>query len=209
MFICIRDHGNAETVVGNVEAGEAGTVYGNGAFFDHQMGKFGWKLKTVFPAAGQFFAFCAKGRGVYMALYNMAIEAAIHYHTSFQVDFGTRLPAAEFGFFQGFFNGGYLVAVECQGFYRKANAVMAHTLVYFQLSRNGRFYPETEVGAVWGDGHYFARIFNDSCKHGCKVISKIEKWMLVSGYQKPVTRNLQPIFGIFKSNPIFAVLKNT
>lgn len=45
--------------------------------------------------------------------------------------------------------------------------------------------------------------------------------LLVAGYQKTVTGNLKPatsnlkpetcnqIFGIFKSNPIFAVLKNT
>jgi hypothetical protein len=70
-----------------------------------------------------------------MALYNVTIEPAIHLQASFYVHYIVCLPGAQVGFVKRFRNSGYSMRVVLYLFHGEANAVVAHTLVYFQFLR--------------------------------------------------------------------------
>lgn len=106
MFEGIRDDGDVEFCLFDVENGEAGAVEANGAFFNNEVAEFFGEFEAEFPAAVPFAAFETGGGGVDMPLNDVAVEAAVHDHTSFEVDKVARQPAVEGGFSEGLFDGG-------------------------------------------------------------------------------------------------------
>jgi small subunit ribosomal protein S21 len=133
----------------------------------------------------------------------MAIEAAVHYHAPFDVDFSSGCPAPHIGLLKGFRNGRGFVAAGGQFFDGKAYAVVANALVHLQLVRQGRSDPETAVGAGIGGRYHLAGAFNDSRKHRPQDIQNSGRERGFRSAQKQV-----PIFfGGMLPFIIFAILK--
>lgn len=107
--------------------------------------------------------------GIYMALYKVAIEAGGGEEAALQIYGGAHLPLAKGGFVEGFLHGGYLVAAAFDGFHGKANPVMRHALVHFQISGKGAFNPKSTVGALGSNPCYLAQHLDDSGKHAAKI----------------------------------------
>jgi len=130
MFESVGDDGDVKFGFFDVKDGEADAVEADGTFFDDQVSELFGEFETVFPTAVLIGAFEAGGGGVDVPLDDMAIEAAIHDHTSFEVDEVSGLPGAEIGFFEGFFDGGDAVKRAVRFFYGEADAVVGKALVY-------------------------------------------------------------------------------
>jgi len=71
------------------------------------------EFEAELPAAVQCCAVDTGGGSVYVALDDVAVEAAVQDHASFEVDEVAGLPGVEVGFSEGFFDGGN--AVGCFG----------------------------------------------------------------------------------------------
>ena len=95
MFEGIRDDSNVEFGSFDVEDGEADAIEANGSFFDDEVAEFLREFEAVFPTAIHVFPFEAGGGGIDMALDDVAVEATVHHHTSFEVDEVAWLPAAK------------------------------------------------------------------------------------------------------------------
>src|SRR4051812_31027275 len=102
MFKCIRYNSYREFIFSDVENGQADTVQADGPFFNDQGAERSGEPEPELPAAIQFFTTNAGACSVYMALNDMAIEAAVHDHTAFQVYQVACLPVTEIAFLQGF-----------------------------------------------------------------------------------------------------------
>jgi hypothetical protein len=113
VFEGIGDDGDVEFCLFDVEDGEACAVEADGAFFNEEVAEFFREFEAVFPAAFPFAAFETSGGGVDMSLDDVAVEAAVQDHASFEVDEVAGLPGVEVGFSEGFFDGGN--AVGCFG----------------------------------------------------------------------------------------------
>jgi len=137
MFEGIGDDGDGEMFFLYFEDGEADAVQADGAFFDDERAKLCGEVKPEFPATPFFFSIQADGRGIDMALDDMAVEATVHDQASFQVDEVAGLPVAEIGLFEGFVNGGDLVKTILHGLDGQADAIMRDALVRFQLGGKG------------------------------------------------------------------------
>jgi hypothetical protein len=129
VFERIGDDGDIEFGLFYIEDGKAGTVEADGAFFDHEMAEFLWKFEAEFPAAVEVFSVEAGGGRVDMSLDDMAVEPAVHDHTSFEVDEVAGLPIAEAAFFEGFFDGRHAVEIVFLFFHGEADAVMGDALI--------------------------------------------------------------------------------
>jgi hypothetical protein len=93
--------------------------------------EFFWEFEAIFPAAVLVCAFEAGGGGVDMSLDDMAVEPAVHDHTSFEVDEVAGLPGAQIGLYEGFFDGCDAVEVVFYFFHGKAYAAMGEALIDF------------------------------------------------------------------------------
>jgi len=129
VFECVRDDGDVEFCLFDVEYGEADAVEANGAFFNDQMAEFFGEFEAELPATVLIVAFEAGGGGVDMSLDDVAVEAAVHDHASFEVNEVAGLPGAEVGLFEGFFDGGDAVEVAVDFFDGEADAVVGKGLV--------------------------------------------------------------------------------
>ena len=105
MFEGVRDDGEVEFRLFYIEDGEADAVEADGAFFDDEVAEFFWEFEAVFPASVSVGAFEAGGGGVDMSLDDVAVEAAVHDHATFEVDEVAGSPGAQVGFFEGLFDG--------------------------------------------------------------------------------------------------------
>lgn len=152
-----------------VENGEAGTVQGDGTFFDHQVAEFPGKFKTKFPTSVEFHAFDTSGGGVDMALDYMSVKPAIDWHATFEVDEVAGLPGIKIGLFKRFFDSGHAVGVFADFLHSQADAVMGDALVYGEVRGERGFDPEHAVGAVGFHGFYRAECFDDSGEHGFEI----------------------------------------
>ena len=95
MFEGIRDDSDVEFGFFDVEDGETDAIEANGSFFDDEVAEFFREFEAVFPAAVHVFPFEAGGGGIDMPLDDMAVEATVHDHASFEVDEVAGLPAAK------------------------------------------------------------------------------------------------------------------
>ncbi len=180
----VRDDGDVEGGSGNIKDGEADAVEADGAFFYDEMAKGFGEFEPEFPAAVEFPAFRADGGGVGMSLDDMAVEAAVHFQASFQVDEIARLPVVEVGLGEGLFDGGDAVTAGGGGFGGsgtgwvragygwdddlfdgEADAVMGDALVDLKFLGDRGFYPKCFIGAFGFDGYYFSERFDNSGKH--------------------------------------------
>jgi hypothetical protein len=130
VFEGIGDDGDIEPGLFYIEDGEADTVEADGAFFYHEMAEFLWEFETEFPAAVEVFSVEAGGGRVDVSLDDMAVEPAVHDHTSFEVDEVAGLPLAKVALFEGFFDGGHAVEIVFLFFHGEADAVMGDALIY-------------------------------------------------------------------------------
>jgi hypothetical protein len=71
-------------------------------------------------------------------------------------------------FFQRLQHGCYAVPVFLYFFHCEANSVMRYALIYGKMVGEGRFYPESFVGAAFIEFFYFPQAFNNTGKHGVK-----------------------------------------
>ena len=165
MFEGVRDDRDVEFRLFYVEDGEADAVEADGAFFDNEGAEFLWEFEPEFPGAVEVFAVDAGGGGVYVALDDVAVEAAVHQEASFQVDEVAWLPVGQVGLFQGLLDGGYAVEAVCAFFHCEADAVMGNALVNFEFVGDRGGDPECLVGSVGLDGDDFAEGFYYTGKH--------------------------------------------
>jgi len=86
MFEGVWDNGDIEFGSFDIENGKADAIEADGTFFDDQVAEFFGEFETVFPTPVLIGALEAGSGGVDVALDDVAIEAAIYYHTSFEVD---------------------------------------------------------------------------------------------------------------------------
>ena len=129
MLECIWDNGDVEFGLFNIEDGEADAVEAYGAFFNDEMAEFFGEFEAEFPAAVLVRTFEADAGGVDVSLDDVAVEATIHDHASFEVDEVAGLPCPEVGFFEGLFYCGDAVAVAGDLFDGEADAVVGQALV--------------------------------------------------------------------------------
>lgn len=106
VFEGVWDDGDVEFRLFYVEYGEAGAIDADRAFFYDEVAEVFGEFEAEFPAAVAFAAFQADGGGIYVSLYDVAVETSVHDQASFQVDEVTGFPDAKAGFFEGFFDGG-------------------------------------------------------------------------------------------------------
>lgn len=150
MFVGIWNDSDGEFSVGNIENSQADTIEADGAFFHDKTSELGREAEAVFPAtilrgAGEAFA-----GGVYVALYDVPVYAAIEEHGSFQIYFLTWSKQADIAFLEGFGNGYDLVDIFVNVGNCEANPIVGDALVYFQ------FWSE---GGADGDDHIAAFLF--------------------------------------------------
>ena len=110
-----------------------------------------------------------------MSLDDVAVEAAVHLHASFQVDEVSGLPVVEVGLVEGLFDGGDAVCGpgaigvggvgEADFFYGEADAVVGNALVDLKFLGDRGLDPECFIGAFGFDGYYFSEGFDNSGKH--------------------------------------------
>lgn len=124
MVVSVWNDGDIEFGFFHIKDGQTGAVEADGAFFDDEMAKFFGEFESEFPAAVEVAAFETDGGGVDVSLDDVAVEAAVHDETSFEVDEVAGAPVAEAGFFKGFFDGGDAVEVVFYSFDSEANAVV-------------------------------------------------------------------------------------
>jgi hypothetical protein len=86
VFKSVWDDGDLEFGSFDIEYGETDAVEADGTFFDDEVTKFFGEFETVFPTPISVGSLETGGGGVDVALDDVAVEAAIHYHTSFEVD---------------------------------------------------------------------------------------------------------------------------
>jgi hypothetical protein len=176
----VGDDGDIEVGFLYVKDGQAGAVERDGAFFDNEVAEFFGELESVLPAAVERLSFGAGGGSVYMALDDMAIEAAVEGHAAFEVDEVIGLPGVKVGFIQGLEDGGYAVGIVPGFFYGQADAVVGDALVDLQLGREGGLDPEGFVGSIGLDGLDFAEGFDDSGEHSVEIR---KKWGEFAGFR--------------------------
>src|SRR5688572_21053292 len=111
MLKSVRYYSHRKLSIGNIENGEADTVQAYRAFFNYQGAKLFGKAEPEFPAAFQRFFINANSGGVNMPLNNVAIEPAVHKHTTLNINKVAGFPMIEIAFLQGFGNSGNPVAV--------------------------------------------------------------------------------------------------
>jgi hypothetical protein len=166
MFEGIGYDGHVEAGFFYVENGEADAVEADGAFFNDKGSEFFGEFEPEFPAAFKVFSFRADGGGIDVSLYDVAIEAAVHYKASFQVHQVSPLPAFQVGLLKGFFDGCDPMGAILYLFYGETDAIMGNALIYFQFFRDGGFDPEGAIGAPGCCFPDFSERFYNSCKHG-------------------------------------------
>ena len=131
MFEGIGDDGDVEFGSFDIEDGEADAIEADGAFFDDEVAEFFGEFEAKFPAAVLVGAFEAGGGGVDMSLDDVTVEAAVHDHTSFEVDEVAGLPGAQIGLFECLLDGCDAVEVVFYFFHGEADAVVGEALIDF------------------------------------------------------------------------------
>jgi len=185
MFEGIGDDGNVEAGLFHVKDGKADTVETDGTLFDDEVGEFFGEFEAVFPAAIEVSSLGADGGGIDMPLYDVAVEAAVHDHASFEVDQVAGLPGFQVGLVERLFDGGDPVGAFAQLFYSKADPVVGDALINFQFSGDGGFDPEGAIGAPGGGFADFSKRFDNSCKHGREFRKFIRNWASPNLYLRP------------------------
>ena len=67
------------------------------------------------------------------ALYDMPVQTAVHQHATLQVHLIAHFQVPEVRTFQGLLDSGNRIRIFRHAYHRKANAVVSHALIYFQL----------------------------------------------------------------------------
>jgi hypothetical protein len=113
-----------------------------------------------------------------MTLYQVAVEAAIHLHASFEVYEVADMPRAEVRFIKGFGDCCNTVLAAGDLFNSEASAVMRKALVGLQIAGNGRGYPEDTSRTLIRNGFHPPNSLYYACKHGCKNADNLIKLII-------------------------------
>ena len=136
MFKSIGNNGHLESIVGGIAHGQADTIDRYRAFVYRDVAALCHLLVKSIPESKVIASFRilyidASGSLVHMSLNDMAIQPAVHHHTTLHIHFISHLQQAKIGTVQRFLHGRHGIGIICQTDYRQANTIVRHTLVYF------------------------------------------------------------------------------
>ena len=134
----IRDDSDLETVLLGVAYRQADAVHANGAFLHGHIPLPGHLLiksvlERIVPAAVRLLHLRTNGGLVHVPLYDMPVQTAVHQHATLQVHLIAHFQVPEVRTFQGLLDSGNRIRIFRHAYHRKANAVVSHALIYFQL----------------------------------------------------------------------------
>ena len=166
----IGDDGHTERIGGGIAHGKADAVDTHGTFLHGDISltrHFGGYVIAEFEiaAAVHLLDVGAQGGAVHVALDDVAVKTAVHHHAAFHVHAVARLEQAEVTAAESLLDGCDGVGVAGNGHDSKADAVMGHRLVDFQLVSKRASECEMQVAAIPDGRHNGGGCLNDSGKH--------------------------------------------
>lgn len=117
---------------------EAYAIDGDRTFFDGGISlccHFGREIvcERVTPTAVLFYDRKTACGLVYMSLYDMSVQSAVHLHAAFEIDFVADFQQPEVAALQSLFDGSNRISVAVDADNGEANAVVSYALVDFQF----------------------------------------------------------------------------
>ena len=127
--------------------------------------------KSVVPTTVYFGNIGAASSGVDMPLHDMAVQAAVHLHGSFQVDNRARLPVLEIGALERFIDRSDGMGFPILSNDGQAHAVVCQALIDLKQIGDGGGDGEVQVGPFFFNMSDRTEGLYDTCKHNCKTFT--------------------------------------
>ena len=97
-----------------------------------------------------------------MSLHNMTVQPPVHHHAAFQIHERARFQKSQVGTFQGFAHSRCSECISIFTDHGQANAIVGHTLVYFQFIDKRTFHRDMNIVLIMLDRHDLSCFFYNS-----------------------------------------------